>query len=93
MRLLIVNRILITVLISAAMILADDLFSTCRFHFGTPDGNARNNAGIMAQVDYLTAWAGSQENYNLNTFFQTCKTNNKTPVIVSYIIAFTARRD
>jgi hypothetical protein len=80
-------------LISAMAVPADDLFSTCHFHFGTPDGNARNNSGIMAQVDYLTAWAGSDENYNLNTFFQTCKSNNKTPVIVSYILAFTARRD
>jgi hypothetical protein len=93
MRLPIVKTVMITLFIAASMIFADDLFSTCRFHFGTPDGNARNNAAIMAQVDYLTAWAGSAENYNLGSFFETCKNNNKTPVIVSYILAFTARRD
>jgi hypothetical protein len=87
------NNVLITVLISTSAIFADDLFSTCRFHFGTPDGIATGNSATMAQVDYLTAWAGSAENYNLNPFFQTCKNNNKTPVVVSYIIAFTARRD
>jgi hypothetical protein len=93
MRLPIINKVSIVALVSTAVLFAGDLFSTCRFHFGTPDGIARNNAAIMAQVDYLTAWAGSEENYNLNTFFQTCKSNNKTPVIVSYIIAYTARRD
>jgi hypothetical protein len=87
------KTMMMTMFIASCLVSAEDLFTTCRFHFGTPDGNARNNAALMAQVDYLTAWAGSQENYNLATFFQTCRTNEKTPVIVSYIIAFTARRD
>ncbi|MBN1127675.1 MAG: T9SS type A sorting domain-containing protein [Chitinispirillaceae bacterium] len=84
---------LIAVIVWSSIVCAEDLFSVCRFHFGTPDGNARNSAALMAQVDYLTAWAGSGETFNLGTFFQTCRTNEKTPVIVSYIIAFTARRD
>jgi hypothetical protein len=46
----------------------------------------------MNEVDYLTSWAGSAENYNMDSFFKNCKTNGKTPVIVSYILAFTARR-
>jgi hypothetical protein len=88
-----IKTVLSVIVVSTWLVSAENLFSTCRFHFGTPDGNARNNADLMAQVDYLTAWAGSSETCNLGTFFQTCRDNNKTPVIVSYIIAFTARRD
>jgi len=68
-----------------------DLFSTCRFHFGTD--NSKATGTVMNEVDYLTSWAGSTEEYNMDSFFKNCKNNNKTPVIVSYIIAFTARRD
>jgi hypothetical protein len=80
-------------LLSITSLFPEDLFTTCRFHFGTPDGIAAGNTGIMAQVDYLTSWAGSSENFNQGGFYQTCKNNGKTPVIVSYILAFTARRD
>jgi len=68
-----------------------DLFSTCRFHFGTDNNKATGT--VMNEVDYLTSWAGGAEEYNMDSFFKNCKNNNKTPVIVSYIIAFTARRD
>ena len=68
-----------------------DLFSTCRFHFGTD--NSKATGTLMNEVDYLTAWAGSAEDYNMDSFFKNCKNNYKTPVIISYILAFTARRD
>lgn len=68
-----------------------DLFSSCRFHFGTD--NSKATGTLMNEVDYLTAWAGSSEDYAMDSYFKNCKNNNKTPVIVSYIIAFTARRD
>jgi hypothetical protein len=68
-----------------------DLFSTCRFHFGTDNGKASGT--LMNEVDYLTAWAGTGEEFNMDSYFKNCKNNNKTPVIVSYILAFTARRD
>jgi hypothetical protein len=70
-----------------------DLLTPCRFHFGTPYDVASSNSSIMAQVDYLTMWAGSGESFNMSTFFTTCKNNKKTPVLIAYIIAFTARRD
>lgn len=79
--------------LSFSSISAENLFSVCRFHFGTDNGKAQNNATLMAQVDYLTAWAGSSESYNMSGFFTNCKNNNKTPVVIAYIIAFTARRD
>jgi hypothetical protein len=70
---------------------AENLFSTCRFHFGTDNGKATGT--LMNEVDYLTAWAGNAEEYNMDSYFKNCKNNNKTPVIVAYVIAFTARRD
>ncbi|MBN1307900.1 MAG: hypothetical protein JXA18_08290 [Chitinispirillaceae bacterium] len=79
------------IFVSAAS--AGDLFSSCRFHFGTEVSKATSNANIMKEVDYLSMWAGSSENYNMESFFTTCKNNGKTPVVISYIIAFTARRD
>lgn len=68
---------------------AGNLFSDCRFHFGA---NSANPA-LMNEIDYMTAWAGSGDNFNMGNFFTACKNNNKTPVIMTYIIAFTARRD
>lgn len=68
---------------------ADNFFTECRFHWGA--GNASGT--LLDQIDYMTGWAGSGEDFNMSSLFSSCKTNNKTPVIISYIIAFTARRD
>jgi len=68
---------------------AENFFSACRFHYGA--GNA--SGALMNEIDYMTGWAGSGESFNMQNLFTSCKTNNKTPVIISYIIAFTARRD
>jgi hypothetical protein len=70
----------------------------CRFSFGTgwngPDVN------YAAQADFVTIWAGSDENWNqywIGAMLNACKPGGKlagkTPVFYSYIIAFTARRD
>ena len=85
--------IVLFVLFSSSSIFAENLFSVCRFHFGTDNGKAQNNPSLMIQVDYLTAWAGVSENFDMTGFFTTCKNNSKTPVIIAYIIAYTARRD
>jgi hypothetical protein len=68
---------------------AENFFSVCRFHWGA--GSA--SGALMNEIDYMTGWAGSAESFNMGPLFSSCKTNNKTPVIISYIIAFTARRD
>ena len=68
---------------------AENFFSACRFHYGA--GNA--SGALMNEIDYMTGWAGSGESFNMQNLFTSCKTNNKTPVIIAYIIAFTARRD
>ena len=66
--------------------------SFCTFNFGLP---FRTNP--PSQVSYLTSWAGSGENYNMSQMMQACKPGGTlsgvTPVIYSYIIAFTLRRD
>jgi hypothetical protein len=68
---------------------ADNFFTECRFHYGA--GNASGT--LLNDIDYMVAWAGSSQSFNLGSFFTNCKTNNKTPVLISYIIAFTARAD
>jgi hypothetical protein len=70
-----------------------DFFDTCRFHFGTDIDRARDSSSIMAEVDYLTAWAGSGEDFNLGSYFEDCAANDKTPVVMAYVLAFTAKRD
>ncbi len=66
--------------------------SFCTFNFGIPF-----TSNPPAQVNYVTQWAGSAENYNLSGMMQACKPGGSlsrvTPVVYSYIIAFTLRRD
>jgi hypothetical protein len=47
----------------------------------------------MNEVDYLYEWGGHGEDFNMGSFFTLCKNNNKTPVVIAYLIAFTSRRD
>lgn len=70
----------------------------CRFSFGT--GWNGLNANYAAQADFVTIWAGSDEDWNqywIGDMLKACKPGGKlagkTPVFYSYIIAFTARRD
>ena len=86
-------RYFLVVISLYATVSAEDFFSSCRFHFGTEVSKATSNYNLMREVDYLSMWAGSAENYNMDSFFKTCRDNGKTPVVISYIIAFTARRD
>jgi len=66
----------------------------CRFHFGRPYANVIPKDQID-QIDYVSSWAGSKETYNLGTMMKACKPGGalagKTPVLYSYIIAFTLR--
>jgi hypothetical protein len=68
-------------------------FDPCKFNFGTAwEGGAKD----YSEVDYITIWVGSDEDFNVNwtgSMLQKCKSSSKTPVLYSYIIAFTARRD
>ncbi len=70
----------------------------CKFSFGA--GWNGLNVNYAAAADYVTIWAGSDENWNGNWIGDMVKATRpggklagKTPVFYSYIIAFTARRD
>jgi hypothetical protein len=74
------------------------VFPECRFHFGAIDSVAKQRSGLIAQLDMFTSgWIGSAENFNLNGVCTDTNANGvlagKVPALVSYIIAFTARRD
>lgn len=70
----------------------------CGFSFGA--GWNGLNINYPADADYVTIWAGSDENWNaywIGDMLKACKPGGKlagkTPVFYSYIVAFTARRD
>jgi hypothetical protein len=66
----------------------------CKFHFGTPFSGAIA-AELIPEIDFVTQWAGFNGKYNLSGMMKACnpggKLAGKTPVIYSYIIAFTLR--
>lgn len=72
--------------------------SPCKFSFGA--GWSGLNGNYPAAADYVTIWAGSDENWNAYWIGDMVKATRpggkaagKTPVFYSYIIAYTARRD
>jgi hypothetical protein len=67
------------------------VFPTCRFHFGMD--HAQFKTSPQTEVEYLTAWAGTSEDFNLGDLLTDCKSGGRLPVIYGYIIAFAARRD
>jgi hypothetical protein len=73
-------------------------FSDCRFHFGTIDDKARQYPGLAAEVDLFGGpWIGQKDTFELGGICDEIKAGKplagKTPALVSYIIAFTARQD
>jgi hypothetical protein len=68
-------------------------FDPCKFNFGI----AWNGSGKdYSEVDYITIWAGKDNDFNNNwigAMLELCKSSNKTPVLYSSIIAYTARND
>jgi hypothetical protein len=70
----------------------------CRFNFGISWNGP--TANYPQEADYVSIWAGSDENFNvywIGEMLKACKPGGKlagkTPVYYSYIIAFTARAD
>jgi hypothetical protein len=71
---------------------------SCKFNFGM--GWSGPDKAYPAQLDFVTIWAGSDENWNaywIGAMLNACKPGGKlagrTPVYYSYIIAYTARAD
>jgi hypothetical protein len=74
------------------------IFDQCRFHFGTIDGNAKSISGLAREVDmFTTGWIGQKDTFDMKYVCDEIKPGaplaGKVPALVSYIIAFTARRD
>lgn len=85
-------------LVLAGLSLASAALDPCKFSFGT--GWNGPNANYAASTDYVTIWAGGDEEWNADWIGAMIKATRpggklagKTPVFYSYIIAFTARRD
>ncbi len=76
---------------------ADQVFSQCRFHFGTLDTVAKSSPTIIAQLDFFTpGWMGSSDTFNMQGVCNDAKAGgvlgNQVPMIVSYVAAFYAKR-
>jgi hypothetical protein len=72
------------------------IFNQCRFHFGTIDGKARGNAALISQIDFFTpGWVGQSDTFDMGYACDEMKGELSSAVlaVVSYIIAFSARRD
>ena len=70
-------------------------FNQCRFHFGTIDSKVRGNAALSPHIDFFTpGWVGQSDTFDMD---YACTAARELPgatlAVVSYIIAFSARRD
>jgi hypothetical protein len=71
------------------------IFNQCRFHFGTIDSRVRGNAAFSPHIDFFTpGWVGQSDTFDMD---YACAAARELPgatlAVVSYIIAFSARRD
>jgi hypothetical protein len=74
-----------------------EVFDECRFHFGTIDSRARDNAAMRAELDYFTpGWMGQSDSFDMSYVCDEAGPGDPfdgiVPAIVSYVIAFNARR-
>jgi hypothetical protein len=72
------------------------VFSQCRFHFGTIDSKAKNNAALVQQLDMFTpGWIGQSDQFDMKYLCDEAVSpfGGVVPAMVSYVIAFAARRD
>ncbi len=73
---------------------AADIFSQCRFHFGSDESYAKSDSALMRELDYITGpWTGQSNTFDIGDYYNLCKSNNKVPVNQCYVVAFAARRD
>lgn len=77
---------------------AQEVFSTCRFHFGTIDTRAKSaGAALISQIDYFTpGWMlGSTFDHQgvCNDTKPGAVLDGKVPVIVAYVSAGNVKRD
>jgi hypothetical protein len=76
---------------------AGKVLGACRFHFGTTDGIAKNNAALIQQLDFFTpGWMGQQDTFDMQYVCDYTKAGgtfaNQVPAVVAYVAAFYAKR-
>lgn len=72
------------------------VFNQCRFHFGTIDAKVRGNQALNRELDFFTpGWVGQSDTFDMAYACDEAKGELSGAVlaVVSYIIAFSARRD
>ena len=72
------------------------IFNQCRFHFGTIDAKVRGNSALNQQIDFFTpGWVGQSDTFDMAYACDEAKgeLSGAVMAVVSYIIAFSARRD
>lgn len=74
------------------------VFSECGFHFGTIDARAKQNPSLIPELDFFTpGWMGQSDTFDMQYVCDDANPGGALsgvlPVIVSYVIGFTARRD
>lgn len=72
------------------------IFSECRFHFGTTRDYAIDNAGIRSEIDFFVpGWMGLSNTFDQEYVCDDVKgvLAGKVPVVVAYVSAFYAKRE
>jgi hypothetical protein len=76
---------------------SNQVFSQCRFHFGTTDGIAKNNPAMIEQLDFFTpGWMGLKDTFDMQYVCDYTKPGGtfakQVPAVVAYVAAFYAKR-
>jgi hypothetical protein len=72
------------------------VFNQCRFHFGSLEAKARGNTALIPQIDFFVpGWVGQSDTFDMDYACNAAKgeLSGALLAVVSYIIAFSARRD
>jgi hypothetical protein len=74
-----------------------NVFSQCRFHFGTIDSIATGSPAMIPQLDFFTpGWMGQKDTFDMSYLCTEAnpggKLANQVPVIVAYAAAFYVKR-
>jgi len=76
---------------------ANLVYGSCRFHFGTIDGIAKNNPAMIQQLDFFTpGWMGQKDTFDMQYVCDYTKSGGtfakQVPALVAYVAAFYAKR-
>jgi hypothetical protein len=75
----------------------NEVFSECRLHFGTIDAKAKEQPGLIAELDFFTpGWMGLGDTFDQNYVCEDVKPGGPleklVPVVVAYVSAFYVKR-